>query len=579
MISLDQIRQRKIFRWAVAYLAGAWLLLQLINLLSDAFGWPALVQRYGIVVLAAGFLAAIVVAWYHGERGAQRVGSVEFGMLLGILVLAGTGAMMVNRSAGGDRNAAAEITPVAAATAEQGSIAVLPFVNMSADKAQEYFSDGLTEELLNVLAKIPELRVAARTSAFAFKGEKVSVDSIGRALRVAHVLEGSVRSAGSKVRITAQLVNTESGYHLWSETYDRELKDVFAVQDEISRAIVDQLQLRLSAGRGERSLVKQETSDPEAHRLVLRGLFAQNERSRESMAKAESLFKQAIERDPNYARAHAGLATVYVYQAYRRWAPSDDTYALAKRTAERALALDATSAEAEAVLGRIADVHAWDFKRAEAHYRRAIELNPGYAVAYSTHAWLLMRLGRPRESIVAALRATEIDRLSAVAQNSLGGMYAYTRAFDKAADAYLTGIGLTKTPEILLANLSLTYADMGRAEDGIRVAQQSLQGEPGDPFGMASLAYAYAKAGRRADAAALSRSLAAQENSSPYLRAAIEAALGNRDAAFKLLDQAVDQHDDFVPDLGVDPVFDSIRDDPRMPALIKRMGLPVAVTS
>ena len=230
-----RVRARKLFQWAAAYVAGAWLVLQLIDVLTDRLAWPDVIFRAAIVLLAVGFLAALVVAWYHGERGEQRVSGVELGMLAGIFTLA---AVSVMYFAGTSPTAVAGDVPAADAAPHAGSIAVIPFVNMSGDAEQEYFSDGLTEELLNVLAQQQGLRVASRTSSFAFKGSRVPVDSIARALRVAHVLEGSVRRDGEHIRITAQLIKADDGYHVWSQTYDRQLASVFAVQDEISRAIV-----------------------------------------------------------------------------------------------------------------------------------------------------------------------------------------------------------------------------------------------------------------------------------------------------------------------------------------------------
>ncbi|HYR08674.1 MAG TPA: BTAD domain-containing putative transcriptional regulator, partial [Longimicrobium sp.] len=276
-----------------------------------------------------------------------------------------------------------------AAAAEPPSIAVLPFVNLSGNPENDYFSDGLAEELLNVLAQVPDLRVASRTSSFAYRGSEVPVDSIGKALRVGHVLEGSVRQSESRVRITAQLIDARTGYHVWSETYDRERKDIFAIQDEISRAIVGQLNVRLARRTG----TKPETANPEAYAQVLKANFAFNQAGqspRDRYATAAGFLEEAIRIDPNYAEAYAKLADATQGQAYRGYVPAQEGFARARRLAERALALDPSMARAHYVLGRIAELHEWDFARAQQHYQRSVELAPIPEREPPPHAFVLL---------------------------------------------------------------------------------------------------------------------------------------------------------------------------------------------
>ncbi|HEV2132523.1 MAG TPA: tetratricopeptide repeat protein, partial [Longimicrobiaceae bacterium] len=502
MISLGDLKERKLVQWAVAYLAGAWALLQVADLLGDQFGWPVLWLRSLTVVLAVGFLVALILAWYHGEKGAQRVSTVELGLLAGVLVLAGAAVGWVHTSTGaaasepGSTLAAAALVPAPAA-AEQGSIAVLPFVNMSSDAEQEYFSDGLTEELLNVLAQIPELRVAARTSSFSFKGKNLPVDSVGRALRVAHVLEGSVRKAGDQVRITAQLTDARNGFHLWSETYDRSLEDVFAVQDEISRAVARQLRIELV---GDAPLAKQETADAEAHTLLLRGIAAHRQGTREGFAEAERLFRQAIERDPRYAQAHARLSNTLMLRAYSRHIPLEEGYAQARAAAERALALDPKQSEAHSVLGSIADTHDWDFAAAEEHFQRALTSNPGDARARSLRAWLLMRLGKREEALREARRSVELDPLSMAAYNNLAAMYLYAGQHQQAVEALQAALALAPDAASLFGNLAITYSVMGRHADAIRTAERARALDPEEQFTISTLGYVYGRAGKRAEA-------------------------------------------------------------------------------
>lgn len=573
MIPLERIKERKLFQWAVAYLAGAWLLLEVLGLLAQTFAWPELVLRTLTVLLGVGFFGVLVLAWYHGELGRQRAGGIELLMLAGILLIAGIAVAMVSRS----EPLGSPETPVLVSSflpvAEQGSIAVLPFADMSPAGDQEYFADGLTEELLNVLAQLPELRVAARTSSFSFKGTNAAIDSIGRALNVAHVLEGSVRKAGDQMRITAQLIDAKSGFHLWSETYNRDLSDVFAVQDEISRAIVQQLQLQLSGGREQGTLAKQETSDPEAHTLLLRGIAAHRHGTREHFAEAEQLFREAIERDPGYAQAHAQLANTLTMQAFMRHIPVEPGYAGARASAERALALDPTLSLAHAVLGMIASFQDWDFAAAEEHYQRSLASNPGNARARSQRAWLLMRLGRREESLQEARRSVELDPLSMAAYNNLGVMYFYGGHPQQAVQALQAAFALAPEATTAAGNLALVYSDLGRHAEAIQTAEHANSLDSEDQFPLAMLAYAHARAGNRAEAQEALRALRGIPDALSYLIATVYAGLGEKERMFEMLEKALKQRDEPMPDLGVDPAFDEYRSDPRFPRLLQRIGL------
>jgi TolB-like protein/Tfp pilus assembly protein PilF len=579
MIDLDRIKERKLFQWTLAYLAGAWLILQVLGLLAQPFAWPDRVLRTATVLLGVGLFAVLVLAWYHGEQGRQKASGVELLMLSGILLIAGVAVALVSRtsdstttsSSAAQAGGLADPGGLAAAPAtEQGSIAVLPFVNMSANRDQEYFSDGLTEELLNVLAQIPELRVAARTSSFSFKGKNLPVDSVGRALKVGHVLEGSVRKAGDQVRITAQLINAKTGFHLWGETYDRELKDVFAVQDEISKAVAEQLRLKLAPGE---RLAQQETTSPEAHTLLLKGIAAHRQGTRESFAEAERLFRQAIQRDPRYAQAHAQLASTLRWRAYARHLPVGPGYAQARAAAERALALDPKQSVAHAALARIADLHDWNSAAAEGHYRRALEANPNDAGARGQRAWLLMRLGKSEEALREAQRAVEMDPVSAFAYSNLGVMYAYAGQPQRAGDATQAAAALAPNSSPVAAILALSYSELGRHAEAIRTAERARSLDPESHFTLATVAYVYGRAGRRAEAERALAALQATPEPSPYMIAEVYAAMGEKERAFEMLEQAVEKRDDQVRDLGVDPSFTEFRGDPRFARLLKQIGL------
>jgi adenylate cyclase len=460
-----------------------------------------------------------------------------------------------------------------AAAAEPPSIAVLPFVNLSGNRQNDYFSDGLAEELLNVLAQVQELRVASRTSSFAYRGNEVPVDSIGKALRVAHVLEGSVRQYESRVRITAQLIDARTGYHLWSETYDRELKDIFAVQDEISRAIVDHLQVKLTGARASGSLARQQTANPDAHAALLKGAYVLRQSNRESYAQAVTFFEEAIRHDARYAQAYARLADAIQGQAYRRYIPQDEGYARAKSLARRALQLDPSILTAHAALARIAELQ-WDFRGAEEHYRQAVELNPNANLAYTSRPFLLMRLGRADEALAGARRYTELVPDRPGSYNNLGALYGFAGEYDHALRAFRSAQALDAENASAAIGLALTLSYMDRHAEAITAAEQVRARLGDDQYGLGTAGYVYARAGRRAEAQRALQALEAQPDASPYLRASVYMGLGDRDRAFALLEQSVAERESAAPDLGIDPTFHALRGDRRMDALLRRIGLP-----
>jgi TolB-like protein len=354
---LQRLKERKLVQWAIAYVAAAFAFLQGLDIVSQRFGWPDAAERALIVALAIGFFVTLVLAWYHGERGRQRVTGVEL-LILALLLLIGGGALWkfarpgdapgtaaADSGAAGSRKVAAE--PIAV---PHKSIAVLPFTDLSPSHDQEYFSDGMAEEILNALAKVKDLKVAGRTSSFSFKGKNEDLRVIGQALAVAHVLEGSVRKQGDKVRITAQLIQATDGYHLWSETYDGDLSDVFALQERIARAVTDQLKLVLQ-GDQQQHLVSTGTSNAEAYSLYLQatGIFNRREGSRFTEAIDE--LDQALKLDPNYARAHSRLAAIHALEPIYAPEATETALAAVEREASLASQLDPTLAEPYAALG------------------------------------------------------------------------------------------------------------------------------------------------------------------------------------------------------------------------------------
>jgi serine/threonine-protein kinase len=510
-------------------------------------------------------VAAAVAVDYDarsGRRARRRWGRMAAAAAAVLVLLAGGGWFVKARA--GDPAGAGE-TP---------SIAVLPFVNLSGNKENDYFSDGLAEELLNVLAQVPELRVASRTSSFGFRGNEVPVDSIGRALHVAHVLEGSVRQYESRVRITAQLIDARTGYHVWSETYDRELKDIFAIQDEISRAIVDQLHVRLAARRGGG---RPETRHPDAYAQILKANFAFNQGGqspRDRYATAIGFLQEAIRIDPEYAEAYAKLADATQGQAYRGYIPAREGFARARQLAERALALDPGMPRAHYVLGRIAELHEWDFPSAQEHYRRSVELAANPDREPPSNAFVLLRLGRRAEAVAAARKSSHLQPDWPGAYNNLGSILSYLGEYGGAIQAFRAAQALAPTNPVAQLGLANTYLYMGNGAEAVKAAEVIHQRLPDEPSVLAATGAAYALAGRRAEAERILRDLQALDGQTAYAQASVHAVLGNRDRAFALLDQAVAQRESSAPDLGIDPTFRSLRGDPRMPVLLRRIGLP-----
>ncbi|HET7161846.1 MAG TPA: hypothetical protein VFI32_04175, partial [Rhodanobacteraceae bacterium] len=430
----QSLKQRKLVQWALAYVAFSFALLQGVDIVAQRFAWPDSIERLLILALAAGFFVVLVLAWYHGERGAQKVSGTEIVILALLLTIGGgllwgyerkapnPGTAVASRSPDAAQRNPGKAVPdyVAGATSSVPgiapaapiplkSVAVLPFVNMSGDPKNEYFSDGITEEILDALAQLPNLKVAARTSAFAFKGKAEDLRKVGEVLDVATVLEGSVQQSGDEVRITAQLIDTRTGYHLWSEKYDRKLTSIFAVEDEISKAIADKLKVQM-AGAGEQSLVAQRTIDPLAHDFYLRGLTLLAARSVKGAAEA---FQQAVAIDPGYAQGWAALAEAEALLPAYTLTPAQASYARSLDAARHALALDPDTASAYVARGMVYG-NQMRWADADSAFQRALALAPGDAEAMDQYAQFLFAVGQLEPALAEIDRALKRDPLSGV---------------------------------------------------------------------------------------------------------------------------------------------------------------------
>ncbi len=455
------------------------------------------------------------------------------------------------------------------------SIAVLPFVNMSADQENEYFCDGLAEELLNALSKVDGLQVAARTSAFSFKGRGLDIREIGQKLNVSTVLEGSVRKAGSRLRVTAQLINVDDGYHLWSEKYDRQLEDVFDIQDEISLAIVEALKVKL-LGEEAALVLKRNTADVEAYQLYLKGRYFWSKRTEEGLKKAIEYFNHAIERDSKYALAFAGLADCYtVLSMYGVLAP-DQTYPVSKQAALRALELDSQLAEAHTSLAYAMYRYDWDWAGAQKEFKRSLELNPNYAPAHQWYASYLSTVGQSEEALVQIRRAQKLDPLSLIINRDVGMILYWARQYDDAIEELNKTLQMDPMFGPTYAFLGLAYEQKGMYEQAGGVIREALKILPYEPLFIAQLGRVLALTGQTSAAKDTLDSLMELSKrryvSSSYL-AIVFLALGDRDLAFEWLEKAYEEHDDRLVFIKVEPLSDSIRDDPRFADLVRRIGL------
>lgn len=456
---------------------------------------------------------------------------------------------------------------------DQKSIAVLAFANMSADKDNEYFSDGITEEILNALARTPGLRVAARTSAFSFKGKNESIQRIGETLKVGVVLEGSVQRAGNQLRITVKLINVADGFHLWSDTFDRKAEDVFAIQTEVARRVQEALKVKLLAG-GNPNTALGATDNLEAYDLYLHGRHFWNLRTGADLERAVGLFRQAAEKDPKFAAAYAGLGSSYVLLPQYAAVPLRQAIPLARAAARRALELDARLAEAHAVLGYGA-LRDWDWVEAEQEFQEALRLNPNHA---TSHQWYSFLLGyRNWDEAVAEIRkALALDPLSAVIQNDLGTFFYHAGRYNEALVEFDKSLKLS--PDFLPAYSSRgqVYLVQKRIPEAI-VEFEKVRAKTGDtPFGLGYLGHAYARAGQTNEARLILeklKSISAGGGNASYEIALVYLGLSDLDQTLAWLERVIESRD-WDPRLWKKyPLLSAVVNDPRYAALLEKFGL------
>lgn len=454
------------------------------------------------------------------------------------------------------------------------TIAVLPFANLSGNPEDEYFSDGVAEDILTQLSKIADLNVISRTSVMQYKGTKKTIREIGKELNAGVILEGSIRRAGDQVRIVAQLIDATNDRHLWAETYDKEFKQIFAVQSEVAQKIAGALEAKLSTAEKDR-IESRPTSNTEAYNDYLKGRYHWNKRSAEDLKLALGYFNQAIEKDPAYSAAYAGLAETYVLLPEYAGAEASEMYPQAEAAAKKALEIDQSLGEAHAVFGLV-KLDQWDYKDAEKEIKRAVELSPNNPSARQWYSLCMLFQGRPDESLAEINRAHELDPLSLVINVDLAYNFLFLRQYDRSIEQFKKTLELDQSFVIALAGICEATALKGSNADALEACSKARALAGGDPFVLGSLGYAYARSGKKEEASAMLDKLlqlSARGSSVSFFVAFVYEGLGEREKTFQWLERGYQKKDIYMRSLIVDPVWDDIRSDPRYVTIIKGMGL------
>jgi serine/threonine-protein kinase len=462
------------------------------------------------------------------------------------------------------------------ATAEpRPSIAVLPFVDMSPQKDQEYFCDGMAEELISGLTRLDGLNVAARTSALQLKKRGYDIAEIGKRLKVQTVLDGSIRKAGDRLRISAQLVNVADGYHLWSAKYDRDMDDIFAIQDEISLTIVDKLKVRL-LGEERSRLTKRDTENQEAYNLYLKGRYFWNRRYEGGLQKAIEHFQQAIEKDPGFALAYSGLADGFAMLGTYSFLPSKKAFTMAKNAALKALEIDDSLAEAVTSMAYINMFYDWDWEVAESGYKRAIEFDPHYASAHEWYGMLLGITGRYDESIDEMKNALVLDPLGLIINAMTGWAYHCLEQYDEAIEHYNKTIEMDPNFTLAYFFRGFAYIKKSMYQESIRSQQKFVELTGGSQTAVGALGFSYASSGDSDKAYEILdrlNKLATKKHVSPIYISLIHEALGEKEQALENLERAFLEREPFVILINCWHMFESLTSDPRHAELLRKLKL------
>jgi len=569
-----ELKRRNVYKVAVAYIIAGWALSQGIAQVFPVFDVPNWVIRLIVLFIIIGLPIALVLAWMFEltPQGIMRTEAADampqaarpkkhvwiYVVVIGAAI--SIGLFFLGRYTAGNKTAAATPNELPAK-----SIAVLPFVDLSPAKDQEYFCDGISEEILDALAKVEGLRVVARTSSFSFKAKNADVAEIAQKLNVQNILEGSLRREGNRIRITAQLVNAHDGFHIWSDTFERELGGVFAVQDEITRSIVDALKIKFAV-----TLPPRTGQNTEAYDLYLQGLYLSNKSDEENLRKSLNLFQRALDKDPTLSRAWVGIAKVWFWLADAYLKPLQ-AYQTVESAATKALELNENDAEAHAYLGEAKRVLHWDWKTGERELQRAVEIDPNSAMAHLLFAHHRLCSGDLAGGQIELDEAKRLDPLSPLISDHQAVLFLYSDRLDGAVAAAKRTLTLDPNYNYLEPTLARVYREQGKLEDALALYLKAQQGthEPN-----AGLAIAYARLGRITEAQRMLQQLIDKANRG-YVAgeqiACVFVALDNHDEAFRWLNRAVDEHSGNI--ITIHRELRPLYSDSRFPLLLRRMGI------
>jgi TolB-like protein/Flp pilus assembly protein TadD len=577
-----ELKRRNVYKVGIAYIIGGWALSQGIAQVFPVFDVPNWAIRLIVLLIIIGLPIALVLAWMFEltPEGIKRTETADampatarkkkhvwiFVVIIGTLV--SIGLFFLGRYSainGSPRQSEA-------ATVPDKSIAVLPFENLSRDPDNAYFAEGVQDEILTRLAKVADLKVISRTSTQHFKSAPENLPEIAKKLGVMYILEGSVQKANDQVRVNVQLINAMTDAHLWADTFDRKLTDIFAVESEIAKTIAETLQARLT-GSEKSSITKTPTVNPEAYELYLKGRFFSEKRTGADIRKSIEYYDQAIAKDPNYPLAYVGLADSYLLLSPYGDIPPKESTPPARAALKKALELDDSLAQAHASSGLLATLEL-DVHRGISELERAIQLNPNYATAHHWLARPLMAIGQSDRAIAEGKRAIELDPLSLICNADLSKVYFNGHRFDEAEAQARKTLEMDSRFAVAHYYLGGAFQFKGKLTEAIAEYQKSAELNGDDQYSLAMLGQAYARKGQMEDARKVLARLSEKPKSryvAPYALALVLTALGDKAHALDELERGYDEGGFYISLITVDPFFDDLRGDPRFKALVQKI--------
>ena len=583
----QELKRRKVVRVITVYAAATFVILELVSIIEEPLQLPDWTLAFVIVLLCIGFIIAVILSWVYDitPEGIEKtkpivevreeipekpseVNAWKIGTYISVVLIIG---LIVINIVGGKKQ-------VENLTELEKSIAVLPFENMSVDEEYSHMGDAITDEIILELQKINEFdRVLSRSSTMQYKDNRPTIPEIAEKLGVNYIIEGSIQRHKEDVSIRVQVIRAKHEDHVWGDEYDGKWEDIFSIQDEIALKVADELKAVLSPEEI-RKIEKNPTENLEAYNLYLKGRYFWNKRTAEGFQMGIEYFDQAIEKDPAYSLAYAGIADCYNLLGWHDLLPSKEVYPKAKAAAEKALMMDETLSEAHASLAYVKLLYDWDWLAAEKEFKRALELNPNYAVAHQWYSEYLKYMGRHDESIAEAKRAQELDPLSLSINHNLGSVFYAARQYDLAIEKYQKTLQMDPNFIITYNYLGLAYAGKKMYNDAVANVQKAIDlSERQSPLFIGTLGIIYSFMGKREEAEKVLEELlelSKQRYIAPFSIASIYGGMGQKDQAFEWIEKGYKVRDDWMVMLKVAPRLDSLRSDPRFQDLLERMNFP-----